>query len=397
MNCRDDFPLLAKHPVIYLDSAATAHKPACVIEALRKFYAEEYGTVHRAVYSLAAQATALYCEARERVQRFLNAQSSNEIVFTKGTTEGINLIAASYGSLLEEGDEILITEMEHHANIVPWQLLAERRKLVLKVAPVNDQGELILEEFERLLTSQTKIVAIAHIANATGTWNPISALSALAHRKGAVVVIDGAQAAPHMLVDVQALDADFYLFSGHKAFGPTGIGVLYGKEALLKKMPPYQSGGDMIATVSFEATTFQEPPLRFEAGTPMVAEVIGLKAALDYIETLGRDKMHAYEMQLHDYAAKRLLEIPGLRLIGTAREKGAILTFTIDGIHPLDIGTFLDLKKIAIRTGHLCAQPILRRFGVNTAARISFAPYNTFSEIDTLIDALSRIHSLLTP
>lgn len=394
MKCRDDFPLLAKHPVIYLDSAATAHKPACVIEALRKFYAEEYGTVHRAVYSLAAHATALYCEARETVQRFLNAKSPNEIVFTKGTTEGINLIASSYGSLLEEGEEILISEMEHHANIVPWQLLAERRKLVLKVVPINDQGELILEEFERLLTYRTKIVSLAHIANATGTLNPIKTLISLAHSRGAIVVIDGAQAAGHMPVDVQALDTDFYLFSGHKAFGPTGIGVLYGKEELLKKMPPYQAGGDMIATVSFEGTTFQEPPLRFEAGTPMIAEVIGLKAALDYVESLGRDKIYAHEMKLHDYALKRLLEIPGLRLIGTAKDKGSILTFTIEGLHPLDIGTFLDLKKIAIRTGNLCAQPVLRRFGITAAARISFAPYNTLSEIDVLIDALNSIYSL---
>jgi cysteine desulfurase/selenocysteine lyase len=390
MNCRDDFPLIKHHACIYLDSAATAQKPLCVIEAMRQFYAEEYGTVHRAIYFLASKATERYSLARIVVQKFLHAASSNEIIFTKGTTEGINLVAASFGSLLAEGDEIIISEMEHHSNIVPWQLLAERNKLVLKVIPMDERGELVLEEYKKLLTTRTKLVAVGHISNVTGTVNPVEEIIQLAHAYGAKVLIDGAQSAPHMRVDVQAMDADFFVFSGHKAFGPTGVGVLYGKLELLQAMPPYQGGGDMITTVTLQKTTYQMPPLRFEAGTPMIAEVMGLAAALEYLNALDLDKICAWEKALLEYATERLLFIPGLRILGTASKKGAIITFVINGVHPLDLGTLLDAKGFAIRTGHLCAQPALRKFGVETAARISFAPYNTFAEIDLFISALKE-------
>jgi cysteine desulfurase/selenocysteine lyase len=396
MDIRRDFPLLANSPLIYLDSAATAQKPAVVIEAIRQFYAEEYGTVHRALYALSAHATARYDAVREAVRAFLNAKSADEIIFTKGTTESINLVASSFSkAFLKSGDEILISEMEHHANLVPWQIVAQERGVHLKIIPINDQGDLILEEVERLLTSRTKLVSIAHIANSTGTLNPIETIIRLAHAKGAKVFIDGAQSAPHMPVDVQRLDADFFAFSGHKAFGPTGIGVLYGKRELLEKMPPYQAGGDMIETVTLTSSSYQPPPLRFEAGTPLIAEVIGLGAALSYIESLGRAEIAAWEARLLAYATEKLQAIPGLRLIGTAKEKGPILTFVIEGMHPLDIGTLLDLRGIAVRTGHLCAQPTMQRFGITAATRISFAAYNTLEEIDLLTTALHEIGALL--
>ena len=395
MHCRDDFPFLKEGSCIYLDSAATAQKPESVIETMRQFYSEEYGTVHRAIYSLASKATARYARARLTVKEFLNAASENEIVFTKGTTEAINLVASSFGSLLEEKDEIIITEMEHHANIVPWQLLAERKRLILKVVPIDEEGQLDLQAYEALLTPRTKLVAVCHISNVLGTINPVEKIIALAHLRGAKVLVDGAQSAPHMSIDVQAMDADFFVFSGHKAFGPTGIGVLYGKYALLEKMPPYQGGGDMIATVTFEKTTYQNPPLRFEAGTPMIAQVIGLAAALDYITALGREAINAWTHSLLEYATAQLQEIPGLKILGTAPKKGPMITFIIEGIHSLDLGTLLDAKGIAIRTGHLCAQPVLQKFGVSSAARISFAPYNTIAEIDAFLEALSSSLLLL--
>jgi cysteine desulfurase / selenocysteine lyase len=394
---KQDFPLLhTDQELIYFDSAATTQKPARVIAAIERFYAQEYGTVHRAIYRLAGQATERYQGVREEVKTFLNAASVEEIIFTKGTTEAINLVASSFGrAFIKPQDEIIISEMEHHSNIVPWQLLCERQGALLKVIPIDDSGALILEEFEKLLSDRTRLVSIAHIANATGTLNPVEKIIEMAHQWGAKVFIDGAQSAAHMPVDVQKLDADFFAFSGHKAFGPTGIGILYGKRALLDVMPPYQGGGDMIERVTFEETFYQEPPLRFEAGTPPIAQVIGLGEALAYIESIGRPQIAQCEQALLDYATSKLLEIPTLRLIGTAPRKGAILTFTIPGLHPLDIGTLLDLRKIAIRTGHLCAQPTMRRFGITTAARISFAPYNTFEEIDLFITAIQEVIQLI--
>lgn len=392
---RADFPMLKK-PVIYFDTAATSLKPQAVIDATSRFYASEYGTVHRAIYELAAHATKAYSQVRETVKTFLNAAHSEEIIFTKGTTEAINLVAASYGkSILKPGDEVLISAMEHHSNIVPWQLICEEKKAHLKVIPMNGRGELILEECHALFSSRTKIVSIVHVSNALGTLNPIEEIIALAHKWGAKVFIDGAQSAPHFPVDVQALDADFFAFSGHKAFGPTGIGVLYGKRSLLEAMPPYQGGGDMIETVTFEKTTFQKPPLRFEAGTPNIAAVMGLGSALTYIESLGRDRIAAYEQELLAYATAKLQKIPQLKIIGTAENKGAIISFIIDGIHPLDIGTFLDTRHIAIRTGHQCAQPALRHFGLSATARLSFAPYNSFEEVDLFVKALEEIASFL--
>ena len=392
MQVKQNFPIFDKNDLIYLDSAATTHKPRSVIEAMVRFYSENYGTVHRAIYTLAAEATAAYNEVREKAARFLNAQHADEIIFTKGTTEAINLVAHSFGrAFIQPGDEIIISEMEHHANIVPWQILCQERGAHLKFIPINDKGELILEAYEKLLTNKTKLVSIAHIANTTGTQNPIEQIIARAHEKGAKVFIDGAQSAAHIPVDVQDLDADFFAFSGHKAYGPTGIGILYGKRELLQKMPPYQAGGDMIKTVTMETSTYQDPPLRFEAGTPMIAEVIGLGAALDYIESLGRQHIADWENKLLEYATEKLSNIPGIQIIGTADKKGHIISFVFKDLHPLDIGTFLNLRGIAIRTGHQCAQPLMNRFGIQSAARISFAPYNTFQDIDAFIDALTHI------
>ncbi len=389
---RQDFPIFNSKSLIYFDSAATTHKPACVIEALSHFYAQEYATVHRSIYELAAKATTRYSSVRTKVQKFLNAKASEEIIFTRGTTDAINLIAASYGSaFLQEGDEILISEMEHHSNIVPWQMLCQEKKTHLKVAPINENAEILLSEYKKLLSPRTKLVSIAHIANATGTINPIKEMIALAHQKGAKVVIDGAQAAAHIPIDVQELDADFYAFSGHKAFGPTGIGILYGKYELLEALPPYQGGSDMIEEVDFEKTTFQRPPLKFEAGTPMIAQVMGLGEAISYIEKLGCKQIAAWEHELLQYTTEQLVKIPKLRLIGTAKQKAAIISFVIEGIHPLDLGTLLDVQGIAVRTGHHCAQPLMKRFKVPGTVRVSFAPYNTIEEIDIFIDKLKRI------
>jgi len=394
---RSDFPLLLNQtkPLIYLDSAATSQKPRAVIDAISHFYGREYGTVHRGVYHLAARATEKYNNVRSRVATFLNAGRPEEIVFTRGTTESINLVAASYGSTLNEGDEIILSVMEHHSNIVPWQLLAEKKGVVLKWIPINDRAELDMEAYRKLLTSKTKLVSVAHIANSTGTLNPIKEIITLAHAHGAKVLIDAAQSAAHLPIDVQALDADFLAFSGHKAFGPTGIGILYGKYALLEEMPPVYGGGDMIETVTLEKTTFAPPPLKFEAGTPLIAQVIGLGAALDYIEELGLPNITGWEERLLDYATVKLIQIPGLKIIGTAQEKGAIISFVIEGVHHYDLGTYLDLQGIAMRTGHHCAQPLLNHFGLTGTSRISFSPFNTVEEIDTFVAALKKALTVL--
>lgn len=379
-------------PLVYLDSAATAQKPLSVINAIDGFYRENYGTVHRAVYELAVNATVQFQEVRKRTQRFLNAAKEQEIIFTRGTTESINLIASSFGkAFIKPKDEILITEMEHHSNIVPWQMLSEERGAVLKVVPFDDRGMLDMDVFYKLLTSKTKIVSVAHISNALGTINPIKEIIRAAHEKGSYVLVDGAQSAPHRLVDVQDLDADFFVFSVHKAYGPTGIGVLYGKEALLEAMPPYQGGGDMIETVTFEKTTYNRLPMKFEAGTPLIAEVIGLGAALEYLEKTGLAAIEAAEKELLDYATNSILTLPEIKIIGTAKEKGGVISFIANGIHPLDIGTMLDLKGIAIRTGHLCAQPVMRHFNVPAVARISFGLYTTKHDIDAFISALKDV------
>ncbi len=392
---RQDFPLLHQEvngkPLAYLDNAATSQKPTQVIEALDKYYKEDNANIHRGVHTLSERATIDYEQAREKVRSFINANSEKEISFVRGATEGINLIAQSYGrNKLKTGDEIIISEMEHHSNIVPWQLLCEQTGAILKIIPINDSGELILEEFEKLLNPKTKLVSIAHISNALGTINPIQTIIDRAHEHNAVVIIDGAQATPHTTVDVQALDCDFYVFSGHKLFGPTGIGVLYGKAHLLEAMPPWQGGGDMIKMVSFEKTLYNDLPYKFEAGTPHIAGVIGLGAAIDYVSTTGLEAIAAHEHELLEYATEKILEVKGLRLIGTAQQKTSILSFVIDSIHPHDIGTILDHEGIAIRTGHHCAMPVMTHFNVPATARASFAFYNTFEEVDRLIQALGK-------
>jgi len=399
---RQEFPMLHQtmhgKPFIYFDSAATAHKPRCVIEAMEQFYREKYATVHRSLYDFASQATTQYNAVRKQVKDFLNAPYVEEIIFTRGTTDGINLVASSFGkAFVQQGDEIIISEMEHHSNILPWQFLCEERGAHLKVIPINDKGELLLDVYEKLLTDRTKMVAVAHMSNATGTINPLAEIIKLAHAHGAKVLIDGAQAAAHMPIDVHKLGADFYAFSGHKAYGPTGIGVLFGKRALLEKMPPYQGGGDMVETVTMRSATFQAPPLKFEAGTPMIGEVIGLGEAITFIESIGRERMAAWGKELMEHATKRLQEIKGLKIIGTADRKGALISFSIDGVHPLDIGTLLDIRGIAVRTGQLCAQPLLQRFNLSTMTRISFGVYNTFEEVDHFINALKEALLLLRP
>lgn len=396
MDVRKDFPMLSKtmhgKPLIYFDSAATAQKPQSVIDAMTHFYQEQYGTVHRAVYELSVHATEQYQKIRQKTASFLNAAFPEEIIYTRGTTESINMVAYSFGkAFIKPGDEIVITEMEHHSNIVPWQILCEDRKAVLKVVPINDRGELLMDEYKKLLNAKTKLVAVAHVSNALGTVNPIKEIVSLAHAAGAKVLVDGAQSAPHMSIDVQDLDADFYVFSGHKLYGPTGIGILYGKKSLLEAMPPYQGGGDMIESVTFPKTTYNVLPMKFEAGTPMIAEVIGLGAAIDYVNGVGIERMHRHELKLLEYATAEMLKIKGLRVIGTAKEKGAIISFVVDGVHPLDLGTMLDLRGVAIRTGHHCAQPAMRHFGVTGTARVSFACYNTLEEVDHFVEALRGV------
>ena len=379
-------------PLIYLDSAATAQKPQSVIDAIANFYQNHYGTVHRAIYELSVFSTASYENVRIKVQKFLNAAKAEEIIFTRGTTESINLAASSFGkAFIQPGDEVLVSEMEHHSNIVPWQMMCQERGAEMKVIPINDQGEIDLKSYANLLSSKTKIVAITHISNVLGTLNPIKQMIAMAHEEGAAVLIDGAQAAPHVAIDVQDLDADFYAFSGHKLYGPTGIGILYGKKELLNAMPPYQGGGDMIDKVSFSKATYQQLPLKFEAGTPLIAEVIGLGAAIDYLMTIGLANIERWEHLLLVYATEQLRKIPGLRILGTSPIKGAIISFIVEGTHPFDIATLLDLKGIAIRSGNLCAQPLMSRYGITAACRASFGFYNTKSEIDHFSASLEDI------
>lgn len=376
-------------PLVYLDSAATSLKPRAVIDAVSRYYAEEYGTVHRAIYAMAATATERYNTIRAQVARFIKASSTEQIIFTKGTTEAINLVAHSFGkAFLRPGDEILITEMEHHANIIPWQQVCEQYGAHLRIVPIDDQGVLQLDILAHMLSKRTKLVAVTHMSNVLGTINPIHIITEMAHSFGAKVLIDGAQAAPHIPIDVQ--DVDFYAFSGHKLFGPTGIGILYGKNELLDLLPPYQTGGDMIEHVTWEKTTFQASPLKFEAGTPNIAAVMGLGAALSFVEELGMEAIEAHGNQLLKMATEQLENVPGLRILGTTPDKGPIITFTIDKMHPLDVTAFLDLKGIAIRSGHLCAQPLLRRFGLTSAMRLSLAPYNTTEEIVFFLESLRR-------
>jgi len=389
---RADFPILAQqvngHPLAYLDNAASSQRPLQVLEAMQNYYTHDHANVHRGVHSLSHRATDRYEAARETVRAFINAASVREIIFTRGTTEAINLVAFSFGQRLQAGDEILITAMEHHSNIVPWQLLCERSGAVLRVAPISDAGELVLAEFMELLGPRTKLVAITHVSNALGTVNPVKLIIAAARDRGVPVLLDGAQAIPHQAVDVRDLDCDFYAFSGHKMCGPTGIGVLYGREALLRDLPPFQSGGDMILTVSFKGTTFNELPYRFEAGTPHIAGAIGLAAAINYLTRIGLPNISAWEAGLLDYATGLLLQLPGLSIVGTARDKASLVSFNIAGIHPHDLGTILDQRGVAIRAGHHCAMPVMERFGLAGTARASFAFYNTRGEIDQLLDAL---------
>ena len=398
---REDFPVLKQRihgkPLVYLDSAATAQKPLAVIDAIRKFYEVDCANIHRGVHELSQRSTAAYEETRTKAKRFLNARAKNEVIFVRGTTEGINLVASSWGRKnVREGDEIVISALEHHSNIVPWQLLCEEKGAKLRVIPMDDRGELLLDEYEKLLGPRTRMVAVGHISNALGTVNPVRQIVEMAHRAGALALIDGAQAAPHMKIDVQALDADFYAFSGHKVFGPTGIGILYGKARLLNAMPPYQGGGDMIKTVTFEKTVYADLPYKFEAGTPSIAGGIGLGAAFDYVTRIGLDKIAAYEHELLVYGTEALSRIPGLRIVGTARDKAAVLSFVIDGIHPHDIGTVLDRQGIAVRTGHHCAQPVMDRFGVPATTRASLAFYNTVAEIDALAAGLAKVKEIFS-
>jgi cysteine desulfurase/selenocysteine lyase len=393
---RNDFPILKEevhgHPLVYLDSAATSQKPRAVFEAMQNFYLHDCSNVHRGVHLLSERATRAYEDGRVKVQRFINAAEAREIVFVRGTTEAVNLVAQTYGRKnVQAGDEVLITAMEHHSNIVPWQILCEEKGATLRVAPINDRGELVFREFKRLLGPKTRLVSVAHVSNVLGTINPIREIVEAGHEWNVPVFVDGAQAAPHVNVDVRDLDCDFYAFSGHKLFGPTGVGVLYGKAALLEEMPPYQGGGDMIRSVTFEKTTYNAIPFKFEAGTPYIAGVIGLGAAIDYLNQIGLEAVAGYERELLEHATQSLTRIPGVRLIGTAKEKASVISFVLDGVHPHDIGTILDQRGIAIRTGHHCAQPVMERFGVPATARASLAFYNTKEEIDVLAEGVEAV------
>ncbi len=393
---RADFPILAEKirnkPLVYLDNAASCQKPNAVIDSISDFYRHDYANIHRGVHTLSVRATDKFEAAREKVKGFINAASSKEIIFVRGATEAINLIAQTYGKAnIKAGDEIVITAMEHHSNIVPWQMLCGQTGAVLKVAPMNVQGELIYEAFEALLTDKTRLVAVVHMSNALGTINPVEKIIAAAHAKNIPVMLDGAQAIPHMPVDVQALDCDFYVFSGHKLYGPSGIGALYGKQALLEAMPAYQGGGDMIRTVTFEKSTYAGLPHKFEAGTPAIADVVGLGAAIDYLNQFGMAKIAAHEHELLAYATGQAKQIKGLRIIGEAADKGAILSFVLDHIHPHDIGTMLDSLGIAIRAGHHCAMPVMDFYHVPATARASFAMYNTMAEVDVLMGGIKGL------
>ena len=397
---RRDFPILQQkvrgRPLVFLDSAASAQKPRQVIDAMSEFYRQDYANIHRGVYELSQRATEAFETARDKVGAFLNAES-REIVFVRGATEAINLVARAYGARnVRAGDEILITGMEHHSNIVPWQMLCEEKGAVLEVAPIDDRGELRMDEFEKRLSSRTRLVAVTHVSNALGSVNPVREIAALAHARGVPVLVDGAQAVSHMRVDVRDIDCDFYAISGHKLFGPSGIGVLYGKAELLEEMPPYQGGGEMILSVTFEKTTFKEIPHKFEAGTPDITGAVGLGAAIDYVNGVGLDEIAAHERDLLAYGTALLEEIPGLRIIGTASEKASVLSFVLEGIHPHDVGTILDQEGIAVRTGHHCAQPVMDRFGIPATTRASLALYNTRSDLDALVKGIRKVQEIFS-
>ncbi|MBC3786943.1 cysteine desulfurase [Spirosoma utsteinense] len=397
---RKDFPVLDQQingrPLVYLDNAATNQKPTAVINALTQYYEGYNANIHRGIHHLAEQATAAFEASRRAVQAFLNAKHWEEIIFTYGTTDGINLVAQSYGRrFLKAGDEIIISTMEHHSNIVPWQMLCEEKGCVLRVIPVDDNGELIIEEYEKLLSERTKFVSVVHVSNSLGTINPVKTIIDKAHAVGAVVLIDGAQASSHLDIDVQVLDADFYVFSAHKLYGPTGMGVLYGKKAILDSMPPYRGGGEMIKEVSFEKTTYNELPYKFEAGTPNIADVIAVKTALEYMDGLGKENIAAHEHDLLKYATEQLGELDGLRIIGQAKEKIGVISWVLDGIHHQDTGVILDQQGIAVRTGHHCCQPLMQRFGIAGTTRASFAVYNTRDEVDRLVTGVRRVQKMM--
>ena len=398
-SIRQDFPILSRKvydkPLIYLDNAATTQKPLCVLDAMRDEYLNVNANVHRGVHWMSQQATELHEAARETVRRFINARSAAEVVFTRGTTEGLNLIAATYcQAFMREGDEVIVSAMEHHSNIVPWQLQAQQKGIVLKVVPMTDAGELMLDEYEKLFTNKTKLVSLTQVSNVLGTVNPVKQMTATAHAHGVPVVIDGAQSAPHFKVDMQDIDCDFFVFSGHKAYGPTGIGVLYGKEEWLDRLPPYQGGGEMISHVSFDKVSFERPPLKFEAGTPDYIATHGLAVALDYLSSLGMDNIAKHEHELTAYALERMQTIPGMRIFGEAAHRDAVISFQVGHIHHMDMGTLLDRLGIAIRTGHHCAQPLMQRLGVLGTARASFALYNTREEVDQLVAGIERVSKM---
>ncbi len=397
---RQDFPILQQEiygkPLIYFDNAATSQKPNVVIDALSNYYQHTNANIHRGAHFLANKATGEYEATRETIRQMLNATSTEEIIFTKGTTEGINLVASTFGrKFIQKGDEIIISTMEHHSNIVPWQMLCEEKGAILKIIPITDNGEIILEEYEKLLSERTKLVSVVHISNSLGTINPVKEIISLAHAKGAKVLIDGAQGVVHLDIDVQDLDCDFYVFSGHKIFAPTGIGALFGKKDLLNEMPPYQGGGEMISSVSFEKTTYNVLPFKFEAGTPNIADVIAFRLALEYMNNLGKKNIADYENYLLEYATQRIMEVSGLKIIGTAKEKASVISFVFDDIHPSDVGTLLDNQGIAVRTGSHCTQPLMERLGISGTTRASFAVYNTTEEIDNFIVALQKTVKML--
>jgi len=392
---RKDFPILSEKvhgtSLVYFDNAATSQKPQVVIDTVQRYLSTYNSNIHRGVHGLSERATEAFEQSRKKVQRFINAAQAREVIFVRGTTEAINLVAQSYGRThIGAGDEIVISAMEHHSNIVPWQILCEQTGAVLRVVPINDAGELLIDEYEKLLTSRTRLVSVVHVSNALGTINPVHEIIRLAHRQGVPVLVDGAQATPHLRVDVREMDCDFYAFSGHKLFGPTGIGVLYGKDELLEAMPPYQGGGDMIKSVTFEKTLYNDLPYKFEAGTPHIAGVIGLGAAVDYLNGIGLERITLYEHGLLEYATEALSAITGLRIIGTAREKASLISFVLDGVHAHDVGTILDHDGVAIRAGHHCTMPLMQRFGVPATARASLAFYNTKEEIDVLVGAIHK-------
>jgi cysteine desulfurase/selenocysteine lyase len=400
MDVRADFPALAQSvhgkPLVYLDSAATTQKPRAVIDAVSRFYSEDNANVHRGVHALSERATAGLEAAREKVRRFLGAAHAEEIIFVRGVTEAVNLVAHTFGKMrVRVGDEVVVTALEHHSNLVPWQLLCAESGAQLRVVDIDDRGELRLDEMERALGPRTRLLALAHVSNALGTVNPVRRVVELAHARGVPVLVDGAQAAPHLPIDVQQLGCDFYALSGHKMYGPMGIGVLYGRAALLEEMPPWQAGGEMVSSVSFEKATWQKPPYKFEAGTPDVAGAIGLGAAVDYLESLGRARVSEHERGVLEYARALLKDVPGLRLLGDARERTAVLSFSIEGVHPHDAGTILDLEGVAVRSGHLCAQPLLRRLGVTATVRASFAVYNRRADADALLAGVRKVRETL--